>query len=167
MQTFQDITQNLLSVSSDVVVILVLVAIGSAIGFFYGKSRIIAAIIAFYPAIILFRSVPFFNDVVEKNPTNTGEALSAIAVFAVGYALSFMSLKRIISAEFPYSRVKKTIEGILFGGLFASMLVYISYQVINLQKIYNFSGGIDKLFVSSVVFWWLIIPLVLTWMFRR
>lgn len=166
MQTFQDIAQNILSVSSDAVVILVLISLGTAIGFFYGKSRIIAAIISFYPAIILYDAIPL-RSITEPNPTNIPDAVTSIAVFAVGYSVCFVALKKIVSAEFPFSRIKKTFEAVLFGSIFASLIVYMSYQVINVQKIYNFSGGIDSLFRSSIAFWWLIIPLVLVWMFRR
>src|SRR5690606_3050503 len=130
MDAFQDIVHSILSFSADAVVVLVIAAIGSAISLHYGKSRSLALIFSFYPAILLFDALPCLNSLRDTHPVSIKDAAPSFAVFLACYALSFFALKKFISAEFSFSRIKRTVEGILFGTVFASLIVYISYHVI-------------------------------------
>ena len=167
MDAIQEITHSVLSFSSDAIVVLIFIAVGTAVSLYYGKARILALIFSFYPTILLFDIIPFFDSRIDKNPVSLSSAVPAFAFFLLLFAFSFFAIRKLIMADFSFSRLKRTLESIVFGTVFASLIIYCSYHVIITQKIYNFSASIDTLFLSTVAFWWLIIPLVLVFIFKR
>jgi hypothetical protein len=162
MEAIQDITHSLISFSSDAVLVLVFIILGTAVSLYFGKAKILSMVFSFYPAVVLFENIKFLESFVEKNPQSLKEATPSIAIFIAIFLICFFAIRRYIFAEFPFSRIGRLLESIIYGAIFASLCVYFLYHVINIQKIYNFSPGIDALFISTVAYWWLLIPFGVT-----
>lgn len=167
MSIFQDIVRNVLSFSSDAVVILALFAGATAFGLFFGKHKLVSIILTFYPTALIFRSIPYFKKILSTTPLTFSEAFAQIAVFFAVFIPIYFILSHFISTEFSFSRIRKVIEACLLGFVATVLAIFSSYHIINLQKIYNFSTGIDSLFLSSTVFWWLLAPFVALFFLRK
>ena len=129
-----DIIQKLLggffSFSSDVIIILVLIAIGSAYAYFMGKGRAVSLVLSFYPGILLYNNFPFF-----------GEASISVklVIFVVAVLLVHLVLGRFITANFPYSKIRTVFESLVLGLISAGLILFVSYHTIPIEKLYNFS----------------------------
>jgi len=167
MNFFQDIVQSVLSASSDVVIILALIAILFAYGLFAGKSHLVSFIISLYPAAFIFKLVPFFQDILGKTSATAQDVLIKIVIFALIFMPIHLVINSLISTEFSFSRIRKFIEAGILGLTGTSVLVAFSYQVVNISKLYNFSAGIDKLFISGNFFWWLIASFIVLFFLRK
>jgi hypothetical protein len=98
---------------------------------------------------------------------NLGEALVEVVLFLVIFIpINYVTL-HIVSGEFSFSRIKKVFEAGILGLTATSLTMLFSYQVVNLQKIYNFSPAIDKLFTGDAFFWVLLIPFGVLFFLRK
>lgn len=167
MNIVQNIIQSFLSFSSDAIIIAGVAVLFTAYGIFFGKGKIISLILAFYPSTYLFKSIPYFKKVLSVSPTNSSEALAQIVIFLALFVPISYILSKFMYAEFSFSRVKKVVSAAVLGLTATSLALVFSYHVINLQKIYNFSAGIDSLFLGSYIFWWLLAPFAIIFFFRK
>src|SRR5258708_4907436 len=159
MQIVKDAIQSVLSFSSDVVVILVLVALGSAYAFLRGKRKAVSLILSFYPAVVIFRYLPFFKQYLANNQISAPEVLTQVVIFLVILIPIHLVLNRLIATEFSFSGIKKIIELLAFGVATSILAVFFSYQIVNMRSVYNFGGGIDILFSGNLLFLWVVLPL--------
>lgn len=167
MQIITDVVHSVLSFSSDVIVIIILIGLGTAYSFIAGKRKAISLIFSYYPTVLLFRSLPFLKQYTANNPATTTEALTLIAIFVVIMALVNIVLNRFINTDYHFSNVRKMIESIVLGTTTAVLAILASYTVINLKIFYNFGVGIDAIFSSNYYFYWLILPFVILFLFRK
>jgi len=159
MDFIQGIVKTVLSFSSDIVVLVALSAIFASIGLFFGKKRLVAIILAFYPAGLIFSVFPFF-----KNATGF---LSETLVFLVFFLLSFYLFGFILSTEFSYLRIRRLFEATILGITATALTISFSYHVVVVTSLYNFSTSIDRLFLGQMYFWWLLIPLGVLFILRK
>jgi hypothetical protein len=162
MAIVQDITKSILSFSSDAVVIFAVIAIFTAYGIFFGKGKILSLLLAFYPATLVLRAIPQFN-----NPLGSPDTYTQLGLFLIVFIVLFYIFNHFIQGQFSFSHVRKTLEASVFGLTAASLTIYFTYHVVNLQKIYNFSPSIDNLFMGNTSFWWLLAPFVIIFLFRK
>ena len=126
--------------------------------FFWGKEKIFAFTISLYIASFLYSYFPY-------NDQFRGSA---------EYSLAFKGIIFLVLASAPYlifSRLgiyssSTSTNRVLHSALLALgaliLLIFISYHIIPLYSVYNFSSGIDNLFQPAEVrFWWLAAPLLL------
>lgn len=93
------------------------------------ENRALLLRLFLYPAIILFDTIPL-RSIAETSPTAIPDAVTSIAVFVIGYLRVFYcSQKNCILQNFLFSN-KKNIQAVLFGSIFSSLVVYMSYQVL-------------------------------------
>lgn len=160
MQIVKDITQSVLSFSSDAVVILALIGLATAYAFIFGKRPAISLILSFYPAALIFRYIPFLKQYTASNPAVASQALIQAGIFLLILIPIHFILNQCISAESSFSRIRKIFESLILGGTTAALAIFTSYHIVNLKSFYNFAGGVDTLFASSYIFYWLILPFV-------
>ncbi len=160
MDFIQDIVKSILSFSSDVVIIVALTAIFASIGLFFGKSRLVAIILAFYPVSLILSTFPYLKSVPQT-------IFSEIVIFLVFYFITFYLFSFILSTQFSYQKIKRFLEAVLLGLTATALTIVTAYHTIDLTSIYNFSGSIDRLFLGDMYFWWLIIPLGILFIFKR
>lgn len=167
MNSFQDVVQSILSASSDTFVVLALIAILSGYGLFAGKHRLVSFIVSLYPAAFIFRLIPFFKDILGQTSATGQDVLVKLVIFALILVPIHLVMASFISTEFSLSRIKKFIEAGVLGLAGTAVLIAFSYQVVNISKLYNFSAGIDALFISGNFFWWLLASFVALFFLRK
>lgn len=167
MEIVKDITQSVLSFSSDAVVILALIGLASAYAFIMGKRPAISLILSFYPAALIFRYLPFFKEYTASNPADASGALIQAGIFLLILVPIHFILNQCISAESAYSHVRKIFESVILGGVTAGLAILTSYQIVNLKSLYNFAGGVDALFASTYLFYWLLLPFAVLFFIRK
>lgn len=167
MEIVKDITQSILSFSSDAVVILSLIGLASAYAFIMGKRPAISLLLSFYPAALIFKYLPFFKAYTASNPAGSSGALIQAGIFILILVPIHFILNQCISAESSFSRIRKLFESLILGGATTALAILISYQVVNIKSFYNFGGGIDALFSSTYIFYWLILPFVVLFFMKE
>jgi len=167
MNIVQEVIQSFLSFSSDAVIIAGIAVLFTAYGIFFGKGKLISLILAFYPATYLYKIFPYAKKITSIVPAGGSEAIAQLVIFLALFLPIAYILSTFIFAEFSFSRIKKVISSAALGVTATSLTLLFSYHVINLQKIYNLSAGVDKLFLGSNVFWFLLAPFVIIFFFRK
>ncbi len=151
MDLIQEATKGFLSFSSDAIIILAIIAIGSAYAYFMGKGRGISLLLSFFPTALIFLYFPFLK---------TSEVILQIVVFLVILFAINTVMNRFISSNFPYSKIRTIFEAIVIGILLGGFLLLTSYHLINIDSLYNFSSWTDALFAKNTLFYWLIAPFI-------
>lgn len=167
MNIVQDIIKSVLSFSSDAVTIAILAVIFASYGIFFGKGKLISIILSFYPSVYIFDSIPYFKKILSGSPITLSEAVVQGLIFLALFIPINFVFKHFIHGEFSFSRIRKVLEAGILGLTATSLVILFSYHVINLQKIYNFSAGIDALFLGTNIFWWLLAPFVVIFLMRK
>ena len=167
MELVQEFVKGVLSFSSDIVVLAALTAVFTAFALFKGKDKVVALILSFYPSAFIFGEIPYFKQYLNSNPADFQEAVVQLLLFLVIFLPINYVVLHIVAGEFSFSRLKKLFEALILGLTATSLSVLLSYHVINLQKIYNFSSGLDSLFTGNGLFWWLLIPFGVLFFLRK
>lgn len=167
MNLFQDAVQNILSASSDAVIIAILISSFTAYGLFFGKSRLVSAILSLYPTAFIFKIIPFFQEILKQTSATPQDVLIKLVIFALIFIPIHFVMNHFVSSEFPFSRIRKFIEAGMLGVVATAIVIAFSYQVINISKLYNFSSGIDTLFISGNFFWWLVASFIALFFLRK
>lgn len=167
MNIFQDAVQNILSASSDAVVIAILVSGFTAYGLFFGKRRLVSAILSLYPTAFIYKLIPFFQEILKQTPATPQDVLVKLVIFALIFIPIHFVMNHFVSSEFSFSKIRKFVEAGLLGVVATAIAIAFSYQVINISKLYNFSSGIDSLFISGNFFWWLVASFVALFFLRK
>lgn len=167
MEMLQEGLDSILSLSSDIVIAFILVACAGIFVYLKGKRRGVALIFSFYPALLLFESLPFLKEYTTSAPSTSGEAWIRIALFGILLVIAYFILNPFISIESSYSKMKRVTESTILGGMIAGLLLLALHQVADIRPIYTFSQSISGLFTASTYFWWLAAPFALLFFIRR
>ncbi|MDO8510215.1 MAG: hypothetical protein Q7S15_01150 [bacterium] len=126
--------------------------------FFMGKEKLIALMVAIYIAAILYSYFPYL-DQFKGSPENT--LVFKGIVFLVLISAPYVILSRLESNGSSPLTSRACHSGLLALGALI-LVVFVSYHVIPLHSLYNFSLTFDNLFQPAEVrFWWLAAPLLL------
>jgi hypothetical protein len=129
-----------------VVYILLFVAIA-----YFRKGKMISAILAFYPASILYNSFPFLDKLLFLHQ----DGMAIFNKFAV-FLLFFVPIFIVVNSyETNYSSISNIIStgGLALIGL--ALIVMFSYTVINYDYFHDFSPSVDALFTPlNRIFYW-------------
>lgn len=167
MDIIQSILKGALSLSSDIVVIAALTAVFASVGLFFGKDRLVALILTFYPAGLIFTHFPYFSKYTQPKIYAFQNSLIALGIFLIIFIVVYFIIRNFVSSDFSFSSIKKVVEAGVLGLAASSLAILFSYNVVNLSKLYNFSSGIDRLFDGSALFWWLLAPFVILFIFKK
>lgn len=167
MNIFQDAVQNILSASSDAVVIAILVSGFTAYGLFFGKRRLVSAILSLYPTAFIYKLIPFFQEILKQTSAIPQDVLVKLVIFVLIFIPINFVMNHFVSSEFSFSKIRKFVEAGLLGVVATAIAIAFSYQVINISKLYNFSSGIDSLFISGNFFWWLVASFIALFFLRK
>ena len=167
MDALQEITQSVLSASSDAVVIGGMFAVATAYGLFFGKGRIVSLILALYPTALIFELIPYFKDILGTVSGTSSDVLVKAVIFVIILLPLHFVISHFIFTDFSFSRIRKTFEAGILGLSALVLLIAFSYRVIDISELYNFSSGVDTLFASANFFWWLLAPFVALTFLRK
>ncbi len=146
--------------SSDIFVLVVLFIIFFVYALYFGKSRIISLILAFYPAQLLFQNFPFLNSLLFMK----GESLlllNKVLIFLVFWIVLDILIGRYVFQDSGYGSMHYA----RLAGYAVAMVIIVmifSYSIVSLDVVHNFSPSIDVIFTGADrLFWWLLAPLAL------
>jgi len=157
---FSQILKNGLPISMDVIVLVGLFILFFAYAMYFGKSRIISALFAFYPAQFLFEHFPFMNKLLILKGDSL-LTLNKVFIFLLFFIPLNIIIARYIFSDSGYGSSKMfRIAGFALAGVVVVLL--FTYSVVNLDALYNFSSATDVLFSGTdKTFYWNVAPLVL------
>lgn len=147
--------------SVDLVILASIFIILYGYSIYAGRNRLLAFIISFYPATLLFNTFPLMNKVLilqgDKFLT-----LNKLAIFLLFFIPINIIINRFIFTGSDYSGFTGLVRG---AGLSLSALIMVllfSYSTLNLDVFHNFSPQIDTIFAhSSSIFYWNLASLAL------
>ena len=146
--------------SSDAIFLAVLFVILFITATVLGKSKLVSLVIAFYPAIFLYKNIPFFDKLLFLKGDSM-LILNKVIIFLILLALLYIIVGRYIFSPTEYS------GGAMMGNMgvvFALLILFLvfAYTVVSFDSFHNFGPSIDALFATPAkVFGWLMAPLIL------
>ncbi len=152
---------HLVSFTSDMGVLIILFLIFFGITFWFGRGIIVAFILSFYPSVLLYLNLPFL----DKLMILQGDKLLLLnrgCVFLLLFILITVIINSYVSSLGGLSGGGENLLKASALSLTGVLLVLIlSYSVLNLDMLHDFSPSIDALFSSNArLFWWNIVPFV-------
>ncbi len=124
--------------------LIVLAIIFVFVTFRFGKSYLVAFLLAFYPAYFLF-------DLIKDDYVVSNESIVVIGIFAASFALMMYIMRKTINAGFSFSPVKRWVDSIILtlGAISQIALVYY-YILPQLNSLYALSGPVANFFSNTV-----------------
>ncbi len=147
--------------TGDMVVLLILVAVFLGYGMYFGKQRLISFILAFYPAVILYKLFPFTGKLLISSEGNWPVITEGLIFLGFFIALNLV-IGRYVYASYEYEAGSKFFRMLGLSLAAITLVLLFSYTVVSLDGIHNFGGSIDALFTGeSKIFWLNLLPLAL------
>lgn len=147
--------------SSDIGFILALFIVILGMAFFIGRSSLVALILSFYPASLLYKTFPFASKAIFlKGPSL--ETFNKIGLFLLFLIPIAIIVSRYIFSMTDYGREGGSLRLFGLSISFLILVVFFSYNVVNYDVLHNFSPQIDAVFnISESQFYWNLAPIVL------
>lgn len=148
--TLADIYQ---SVTGDTLFFIVSFVLFMVFTLYVDRGRIISFILAFYPATILFNSVPFMDKLLVLHDNML--ILNKVAIFLIFLVpISIVIRNHMISDSF-YAGLSRLFRAAGFAAIATVLVVMFSYEVVNYNVFHDFSPHIDALFNPATrIFYW-------------
>lgn len=145
--------------TTDIFVLLALFLIFFLYGWYLGKARLVSLILAFYPAIFLYKIFPFANNLMVLHGAEL-IVLNKVLIFLLFLIPLDIMISRYIFADSGLGGSSHFFRIAGFSIALVILIVLLSYTIISLDIFYNFSPTIDKLFFpESKIFWWNLAPI--------
>ncbi len=157
---FTDFFKSGSALTNDIIVLGTLFILFATYALYFGKSRIVSLILAFYPAVFLYEQFPYASKLMFLHGDQP-ILLNKILVFLIFLIPLNIIIGRFVFAESGYggSFHFLRVAGLALAGTMLALV--FTYSVIDLSLFYSFSPTISALFVSAYIFWWMLAPLVL------
>jgi hypothetical protein len=118
-----------------------------------GKGRVISVILAYYPASILFNTLPFINKLLVLQGNML--VLNKIAIFLIFLVPLSIIINSYIFSESMHSGAQHLLRTAGLALILLVLTVAFSYSVVNYDAFHNFTSSTDVLFSpASKVFYW-------------
>lgn len=118
-----------------------------------GRGRMISLILAYYPASILFNSLPFISKLLILQDKML--VVNKIAIFLIFLVPLSIILNSYIFSESIHSGAQHLFRTGGFALIALILVVMFSYSLVNYDVFHNFSASVDTLFnPASRVFYW-------------
>lgn len=132
---------------------------------YFGRGKIVAFILSFYPATILYNNLPFLDSLIVLKG-DVLITLNKIVLFAILFILLNIITNRYIVSISNYGKQPSILSNLVLSIGGVVLVVLFSYTTVNLDVIYDPSTTIDALFSRDIsVFVWSLVPLALLAMF--
>lgn len=147
--------------SADILFILVVFVVMLGYTFYFGKGKIVAFILSFYPSVFIYNNTPFMDKILFLE----GEMLLTInklSVFLIIFIILNIIINRYIGISYTYYKPPSFLSNTILalGGVI--LVLVLSYSTISLDVLYNPSDTIDRLFGGeNTIFYWSLVPLLL------
>lgn len=148
--------------SLDFIIIAITFAVLFVLSIHFGKGAIITLIFSFYVGLLVYLHFPYIERFLFFTETETQLFLSNAIVFLTFVIISYVTLSRVVYADFSEKTAGRLLEAGLLSASAALLLLAFSYQILPVTTLYNFGAPVDLLFEpSNFFFLWLIIPLAM------
>lgn len=148
--------------SLDFIIIVVTLAALFTLSMHLGKGAIITLIFSFYVGLLTYLHFPYIERFLFFTENETQLFLSNAAIFLAFVIISYVTLSRVVYADFSEGAPERIFEAGLLSAAATLLLLSFSYQILPVTTLYNFSESVDLLFEpSNLFFLWLVIPLAI------
>lgn len=134
--------------STDTLLLVLLLIAFFVTSLYFGKDMIVSFIFSLFVADLLYSHIPFTMPV--SNPWYEFGAIMLLALLVTSI------LRRFISSDYPYKNSKKYIQA-----TFLSLATVVTLLVSGLTGAYTFSPTISQWFTGNFVFWASLVPLAI------
>jgi hypothetical protein len=131
---------SILSLSTDVTIVLVILGILIVYALYAGKEWITALIVSLPVSAWLFTELPYSQKLLGDFSTTPG-TLRNVAIFLVLLIPTMIMIGHRLSLDYPYSRAKKLIEAGALAIITAGIALSLSQSIIPIKSFYTFSTG--------------------------
>jgi hypothetical protein len=147
--------------SADAIFFITVFVIYLAYGLYFGRGRLVSLILAFYPTVIFYKSLPFLNSLIIMQGDNLILA-NKVAVFLFILIPIILILNRYIDALSEYFDTGSMLRSAVMSAGVVILILIFSYSVINFDAFHDFSPFIDGLFATpDKIFYWSLVPIAL------
>lgn len=151
--------------TADVVAIIGVFLVLIFFTFQFGKSRMVAFILALYISLLLFLNFQYFEyfDILTNFIENetTQITVTNILVFLITLFIVYKIIGRAIATDSPQDLLHKWFEVLIMAVVGTTLIIAFIYHALPISSFHEFGPEIDRLFASpELFFWWLVIPLV-------
>lgn len=145
----------------DLLIVFILFGFLLGFSFQYGKRQIITLIFSLYFASFILLQFPYTEQLLGSKVGNIELAaliVGAVFLFFIGLYIVFNRVTRTLFAE---NSSRRWFEAGILSAVATTLILALSYHVLPVASIYDFSAPIDRFFEpQEYFFWWLIVPLV-------
>ncbi len=153
--TFANSIEFISHLSTDVLLIIFLIGIISIVSLYVGKDKILSFIFSLFIGETFMEVFPYEFGQSQSAPFSFG----LVIIFAL---ISTYILRRFIRAEFSYKKTRKYLQALLLGIVTTILLLGVG-----LVDLYSFSPTIAQWFTGKLLFWSLLTPFVLLFLFLK
>ena len=130
-------------------------------GFQYGKNRIFTLVFSLYFAAFISLQFPYTDILLGSRVGDIELTAIIVGLVFVFFIVIYVVFNRITTVIFPTNSARRWLEAAILATVTTALILALSYHVLPIQTIHDFSDPIDRLFASDEsFFWWLIAPLV-------
>ena len=159
---FREAADLVQTFSLDFIIIAVTFAVLFLLSMRSGKGTTITLIFSFYVGLLTYLHFPYIERFLFFTETETQLFLSNAIVFLAFVIISYVTLSRVVYADFSEKTPTRLLEAGLLSAAATLLLLSFSYQILPVTTLYNFGAPVDSLFEpSNLFFLWLMIPLVI------
>jgi hypothetical protein len=147
------------------VIVLASVFILSLLAYYKGSRILLTAIISFYPASMLYTSLPIKTKLLFLGTVGEQLFYSHALIFGILFLLIFLPVYRITGHESLGYGTAKWINAFLVGGSFVLALLALSFHILPTNNIFQIETGSIRTFWSSDwgYFTGIVAPLIAIW----
>ncbi len=140
--------------SGDTLFIVIAFAFFFGYAMLLGRGKIVSLILAYYPAVLLFNSFPFVNNLLVLQG-DIMLTLNKIAIFLLFLAPLSILISRFVISESMHIGSSHFFRTAAFALCATALVLIFSYSTVSLDALHDFSPQIDLLFSSiSRIFYW-------------
>lgn len=147
--------------ASDIGFLIALFLVILGLAFFIGRSSLIALILSFYPASLLYKTFPFASKAIflKGDMLLTFNKLGLFLLFLI--PITIIIGKFIFSAS-EYGRGDGNLRLFGLSIAFLILVVFFSYNVVSYDVFHNYGAQIDTIFtITDSQFYWNVAPIAL------
>ena len=144
------------SSASDILIILILLAVLFIFAYYVGRGPFVAVLLAFYAAYGVYAAFPYMS-YLPTAPESTA-LLAHVGLYLALIILFYIILRRVVVSDFLYIGIFGLIVLSFLG---AAFILALAYHVFPITSVYHFSSTIDLLFApKEYFFWWFSAPAI-------
>jgi len=127
----------------------------------YGKRQIITLLFSLYFASFISLQFPYTELLLGSRAGDIELAAGVVAAVFIFFIILYVIFNRVTKTMFFNSSASRWVEASILSAVTTTLILSLSYHVLPVVVVYDFSPAIDMFFEpKEYFFWWLIIPLV-------